>query len=200
MILRVMEALEEQHGVIRRFGLVDVREVTVNDVDLQGFHRGALADELDEVRLDIDCGHPIAHLRERQGRVAPTRPEFEDSSAFRQVHRLDEVTDCEELIADRVTRAVAVGERSQRRFAHVEDGLLVVGRVAPVRQQSIELELLVAIFGAERVGRNVQVVGRGVLAKEPAQVIVVRRALELGQKGIDLCEIHEGTGHVVAGR
>ena len=147
----MVEALEEDRGVIGLRHPLGPEEVGLHDLDPDLVLRGPLADDAAEVRLDIDGRHLHPEQRERKRAVAPARPELDHAGADRQIKRPQQEADGLHMVTGRLAALGVVGERP----ADVVGGdilrPLVLQRVRVAGEPPVQVQLELAVGRAERV-------------------------------------------------
>ena len=140
-----METCHEEHRVELSPELARRGEVAGVNVDGNPKPTSALADKLSHVRVNVNCGHTVTHLCESERDVPPATAELEDVTRRTEGHRLDQMTDGQELVSNRLGALRGIGERSSNARLEVDSRPLVDRVVVLPSYKSEELEHAVAV-------------------------------------------------------
>jgi len=146
MVLAVVERLEEEDHVepLRGCELQHVGRLEGQPVSVGG---AASRDEIDEARIDLDRGDVVPGLKERLGRVAPPRAEFEDARGRWLRDRLQQEPQEDQMITDDLGRPGAIWERRPHALAQIEDRAFARRGVRLAGEPLVEGELVLAVGG-----------------------------------------------------
>jgi hypothetical protein len=184
----MMEGRGKQYRVEQLIGLLDPREIGMNNLHREAVVVSATTEKLAKPFLGIQGGHAVTQHREHSGHGSPARAKLEYSRSGLQVHRAQNETRRDQRLAGRKGAPGTIGERAAHGVRDIKHRRFIRHVIRFAGDAAIEIELKFAVLGRERIVRHP---GRRVHPKcceDLAQLVVRRGPIAFRHLPIELVE------------